>query len=153
MRNVKGSALVHERRRLQIAEATAGLFENSRMPMWIYDLRTLSFLAVNDAAVECYGYSREEFLAMTVRQLHLPAERSALLDGALKPPVSSVRERTWQHVKKDGTVIYLEVARSRRGFRGRERMFGHRKRCQRRQEIRVAVPDADGYHSLVGPAA
>ena len=44
---------VHEQRRLQIAEATAGLFENSRLPMWIYDLRTLSFLAVNDAAVEC----------------------------------------------------------------------------------------------------
>jgi PAS domain S-box-containing protein len=82
------------------------------MPMWIYDLRTLSFLAVNDAAVECYSYSREEFLAMTVRQLHLPAERSAVLDGALKSPVSSVRKRTWQHVKKDGTVIYVEVARS-----------------------------------------
>ena len=64
---------VHEQRRLQIAKATAGLFESSRLPMWIYDLRTLSFLAVNDAAVECYGYSREEFLAMTVGQLHLPA--------------------------------------------------------------------------------
>jgi len=86
------------------------------MPMWIYDLRTLSFLAVNDAAVECYSYSREEFLAMTVRQLHLPAERSAVLDGALKSPVSSVRKRTWQHVKKDGTVIYVEVVRSAVGF-------------------------------------
>ena len=84
--------------------------------MWIYDLRTLSFLAVNDAAVECYSYSREEFLAMTVRQLHLPAERSAVLDGALKPPVFSVRKRTWQHVKKDGTVIYVEVVRSAVGF-------------------------------------
>jgi PAS domain-containing protein len=55
---------VHEPRRL-IAKATAGLFENSRLPMWIYDLGTLSFLAVNDAAIECYGHSREEFLAMT----------------------------------------------------------------------------------------
>ena len=115
---MRGSALVHERRPLQIAEATAGLFENSRMPMWIYDLRTLSFLAVNDATVECYGYSREEFLAMTVRQLHLPAERSAVLDGVLKPPVFSVGKRTWQHVKKDGTVIYLEVARSAVEFAG-----------------------------------
>ena len=116
--NVKVSAPVHVQRRFQIAEATAGLFENSRLPMWIYDLRTLSFLGVNDAAVECYGYSREEFLAMTVRQLHLPAERSALLDGALKLPVSSVQERTWQHVKKDGTVIYVEVARSAVHFAG-----------------------------------
>jgi PAS domain S-box-containing protein len=82
------------------------------------DCLTLSFLGVNDAAVECYGYSREEFLAMTVRQLHLPAERSALLDGALKLPVSSAQERTWQHVKKDGTVIYVEVARSAVHFAG-----------------------------------
>jgi PAS domain S-box-containing protein len=86
--------------------------------MWIYDLRTLSFLAVNDAAVERYGYSREEFLAMTVRQLHLRAERSALLDGVLKSPVSSVQERTWRHVRKDGTVIYVEVARSAVDFAG-----------------------------------
>jgi PAS domain S-box-containing protein len=110
--SVERSVPVHEQRRLQIAKATAGLFENSRLPMWIYDLRTLSFLAVNDAAVECYGYSREEFLAMTVRQLHLPAERSALLDQVLKSPVFSALKRTWQHVKRDGTVIYVEVARS-----------------------------------------
>src|ERR1039457_4938530 len=109
---------VQDQRRLQIAEATAGLFENSGLPRWIYNLRTLAFLAVNDAAAECYGYSREEFLAMTVRQLHLPAERSAVLDGALKPPISSVGKRTWRHVKKDGTVIYLEVARSAVDFAG-----------------------------------
>jgi PAS domain S-box-containing protein len=115
---VKVSAPVHEQRRLQIAEAGAGLFENSRLPMWIYDLRTLSFLAVNEAAVACYGYSREEFLAMTVRQLHLPEERSALLDGVLESPLSPVQERTWRHVRKDGTVIYVEVARSAVDFAG-----------------------------------
>jgi len=109
---------VHEQRRLQIAKATAGLFENSRQPMWIYDLRTLSFLAVNDAAVESYGYSREEFLAMTARQLHLPAERSALLDQALRSPASASPKHTWQLVKQDGGVIYAEVARSAVDFAG-----------------------------------
>jgi PAS domain S-box-containing protein len=109
---------LQEQRRLQIAKATTGLFEASRLPMWICSLRTLAFLAVNDAAVECYGYSREEFLGMTVRQLHLPAERSALLDGVLKSPASAVQERTFRHVKKDGTVIYVEVARSAVTFAG-----------------------------------
>jgi PAS domain S-box-containing protein len=80
--------------------------------MWIYDLQTLSFLAVNDSAVERYGYSREEFLSMTVRQLHLPADMSAGLDGALRSPASTEREGIWRHVKKDGTVVYVEVARS-----------------------------------------
>jgi PAS domain S-box-containing protein len=55
---------------------------------------------------------------MTVRQLHLPAERSALLDEALKSPASSTRERTWRHVKKDGTVIYVEAALSAVNFAG-----------------------------------
>jgi PAS domain S-box-containing protein len=111
-RKVKVSAPAHEQRRLQIAEAQAGLFENSRLPMWIYDLQTLSFLAVNDSAVERYGYSREEFLSMTVRQLHLPADMSAGLDGALRSPASTEREGIWRHVRKNGTVVYVEVARS-----------------------------------------
>ncbi len=101
-----------DQRRLQIIEATAGLFENSGLPRWIYNLRTLAFLAVNDAAIECYGYSREEFLAMTVGQLHLPAERSGLLEGAPMSPPACWQDRTWRHVKKDGTVIYVKAARS-----------------------------------------
>ena len=111
---------VQEQSRLRIAEATAGLFEASPLPMWIYNLRTLAFLAVNEAAIKCYRYSREEFLATTVRQLHLPAERSAFLDGVLKAPASSAQERTWQHVKKDGTVIYVEIARSPVNFAGQK---------------------------------
>ena len=115
---MKVSTPIDEQRRLQIAEATAGLFDNSRQPMWIYDLGTLSFLAVNDAALECYSYSREEFLAIRAPQLHLPSERSPLLDEALKSPVPSMREQTWQHVKKDGTVIYVDGARSAVNFAG-----------------------------------
>ncbi len=86
--------------------------------MWIYSLKTLSFLAVNDAAVGCYGYSHDEFLGMTARQLHLTPERSAFLDRILRSPVPSGQERTWRHVKKDGTVIYVEVARSAVDFAG-----------------------------------
>src|ERR1035441_4755618 len=111
---------VQEQSRLHIAEATAGLFDASPLPMWIYNLRTLAFLAVNEAAIRCYRYSREEFLAATVRQLHLPAEWSARLDGVLKAPASSAQERTWRHVKKDGTVIYVEIARSPVNFAGQK---------------------------------
>jgi len=109
---------VPERGRARIAEAMAGLFENSHLPMWIYALRTLSFLAVNDAAVESYGYSREEFRSMTARQLHLRAERSPSLDVALSSPSSSQQERTARHVRKDGTVIYVEVTRFAVTFAG-----------------------------------
>ena len=103
---------------MQINEAMAGLFENSRLPMWIYDRHTLSFLAVNDAAVECYGYSHEEFHSMTMRQLYLRVERSPSLDAALSSPFSSQQERTWRHVRKDGTVIYVEGTRFDISFAG-----------------------------------
>ena len=51
------------------------LFERNPLPMWVYDVETLAFLAVNDAAVRHYGYSREEFLAMHDHR-HPPAPRS-----------------------------------------------------------------------------
>ena len=76
------SGQVPEQAHAQLAKATAGFFENGSLPMWIYDLSTLAFLAVNGAAAECYGYTHEEFLAMTARQLHLRAERTASLDAA-----------------------------------------------------------------------
>jgi PAS domain S-box-containing protein len=84
------------------------LFESNPHPMWVCDLKTLSFLAVNDTAVSRYGYSRDEFLSMTIKYIR-PAEHiAALLDnvGNLTPTNSS---GTWKHRKKDGTLIDVEV--------------------------------------------
>jgi len=103
------SGQVPEQAHAQLAKATAGFFENGTLPMWIYDLSTLAFLAVNGAAAECYGYSHEEFRAMTARQLHLRAERTASLDEVLSSPFSPQLERTWRHVRKDGTILYADV--------------------------------------------
>ena len=52
------------------------LFESNPLAMWVYDLETLRFLAVNNATVEQYGYSREQFLDMTIEQIR-PPERCA----------------------------------------------------------------------------
>jgi PAS domain-containing protein len=48
-------------------------FETAETPMWVYDVKSLAFLAVNDAAVRLYGYSRDQFLAMTILDIR-PAE-------------------------------------------------------------------------------
>lgn len=57
--------------------------------MWIYDVETLRFLAVNDAAVHTYGYSRDEFLAMTTGDCYLVArERTDLVLLASPVPFS-----------------------------------------------------------------
>jgi PAS domain S-box-containing protein len=59
------------------------LFDHNPNPMWVYDLETLRFLAVNDAAVYHYGYSRDEFFGMTIRDIR-PPEDLARLDENLR---------------------------------------------------------------------
>ncbi|MBI3959170.1 MAG: hypothetical protein HY328_10195, partial [Chloroflexi bacterium] len=56
------------------------LFHNHPLPMWVYDLETLAFLIVNDDAVEKYGYTRDEFLALTLKNIRPPEEVARLLD-------------------------------------------------------------------------
>jgi len=91
----------------EVVAATLSLFEGSRLPMWIYSLQTLAFLAVNDAAADFYGYTREELLAVTVRQLHLPADAPGL-PHLERMPLASEPKETWRHIKKDGTVVYVD---------------------------------------------
>ncbi len=52
------------------------LFQSNPHPTWVYDIETLRFLVVNDAAVARYGFSREEFLAMTINDI-LPEKHHA----------------------------------------------------------------------------
>ena len=56
------------------------LFDSNPHPMWIYDRETLAFLAVNDAAILSYGYSREEFLAKTIKDIRPPEDIPSLLE-------------------------------------------------------------------------
>ena len=93
------------------------LFEQNPNPMWVYDRETLRFLAVNDAAVEHYGYSRSQFLAMTVLQIR-PAEDVGPL---LADMTADASHGLWRHVTSAGSVIEVEVTgRDVRGFGGRD---------------------------------
>jgi two-component system, NarL family, sensor kinase len=86
------------------------LFENNPNPMWIYDAQTLTFLAANDAAIQYYGYSLDEFLNMTILDIRPSDDVSKLLNH-----MSRVRDLPythsgeWQHCKKDGSVIDVEI--------------------------------------------
>src|SRR5690348_11592344 len=55
------------------------LFEKSPVPMWVFDRDTLAFLEVNDAAVQHYGWSREEFLRMTIRDIRRSDDVAAVV--------------------------------------------------------------------------
>jgi PAS domain S-box-containing protein len=101
-------------------EHTQMLFEASPTPMWVYDAETLAFLAVNDAAIRHYGYSREEFLAMTIKDIRPPEDiPRMLIDVAARGGPGDPAPKTWRHVKKDGTVIHVEITAGRLDFEGR----------------------------------
>jgi PAS domain S-box-containing protein len=96
------------------------LFEVNPLPMWVYDAKTLRFLAVNEAAVRHYGYTRQEFLAMDITDIRPREEVEALLSdlrsrGGPGSPVPG----TWRHRKKDGTLIDVEITAGKVMFEGR----------------------------------
>ena len=99
------------------------LFESNPQPMWVYDVETLRFLAVNDAAVRRYGYSRAEFLAMTIMDIRSPEDAKLLADHLAKRQDEVDHAGQWRHRKKDGSVINVEITASRLSFGGRPAEF------------------------------
>jgi len=85
------------------------LFKNNPHPMWVYDLETLEFIAVNQAAVQHYGYTRDEFLNMTVADIRPPQELPRLLENISPVDVGIEFAGVGQHLKKDGTIIDVEI--------------------------------------------
>ncbi|HEY0371859.1 MAG TPA: PAS domain S-box protein [Thermoanaerobaculia bacterium] len=84
------------------------LFEMNPLPMWVYDYESLRFTDVNDAAVKHYGYSRTEFLRMTIRDIrpHGELERMQEAVAAATPRQGPGHFR---HIKKDGSMIDVEI--------------------------------------------
>ena len=78
--------------------------------MWIYDVETLDFLEVNEAALNYYGYSQEEFLSMNLRDVHPESEITKLLLDIETTDTQISQTYDWIHKKKDGELIPVEVA-------------------------------------------
>ena len=96
------------------------LFDYNPNPMWVYDDSTRQFLAVNEAAIERYGYSREEFLAMTRHDIRV--EEGAGVSRGIKTPSGREHDGSWngRHLKKDGSVIDVTVTSQGIAFDGHE---------------------------------
>lgn len=100
------------------------LFENNPQPMWVYDLETLAFLAVNQAAINHYGYSKAEFLAMTIADIRPPEDIPVLQEKfASLLAKGYANSGLWRHQKKDGRIIDVEVTSNALTFLGRPARF------------------------------
>jgi len=94
------------------------LFEANPHSMWVYDRKTLGFLAVNEAAIRQYGYSRAEFLLLTLPDLRpRPEDRVGESSGDPQGPKLKTAGFQW-HRKKDGQNIEVEVTSHTMDFDG-----------------------------------
>ncbi|MTI22585.1 PAS domain S-box protein [Fulvivirga sp. RKSG066] len=96
-------------------------FINTSTPMWVYCQQTLQFLEVNEAAIEKYGCTRDEFLQMTIKQIR-PAEEVAKLDLAIEQidKEGKVDSGAWLHQNKAGKTFYMHVHGSPIQFEGKK---------------------------------
>lgn len=124
------------------------LIENSPLPMWIYDLDTLHFLAVNGAAVHRYGYSQAEFLTMTINDLRPPEES----EGAGKPVDAGrlLKEwRGWRHRLRNGEIIEVELTTQGLRYEGYRAAFVIINNIKGRDRLRIASPETDDRFRLI----
>lgn len=85
------------------------LFKNNPVPMWVYDIESLCFLAVNEAAVALYGYRHDEFSSMAVSHLRPIEDRVSFANFLRALPDEQFIENIGQHWKADGTVVDVAV--------------------------------------------
>ena len=96
------------------------LFYKSPLPKWIYDEETLGFLEVNDTAIRSYGYSREEFLGMTILDIRPEEDKERLIMDVedVRSDPGTNRNSQWRHVKKNGEIIDVDITAHPIDFEG-----------------------------------
>jgi PAS domain S-box-containing protein len=118
------------------------LFESNPNPMWVYDHATLRFLAVNNAAIVKYGYSREEFLALSITDLRTPEDLPPLHAALARIGEGYDESGPWRHRRKDGTIILVYIISHLIEFEGRKARMVLPIDITRRLEAESAALDA-----------
>lgn len=111
------------------------LFDGNPHPMWIFDQDSLAFLKVNAAAIAHYGYSQEDFLSKTLRDIR-PAEDIPRMEHRLKDAGENpLHTGPWTHIRKDGSTIQVEVDSHRIKFEGKIARFSLVQDVTERQKL------------------
>lgn len=109
-----------KRKELELEESEkrySDLFHLSPQPMWVYDAESLQFQDINAAAIEHYGYSRNEFLTMKTTDILPKLNRKNIHN--LDQELAEISENS-QHQKKNGEIIQIELKRNKINFKGKE---------------------------------
>lgn len=87
------------------------IFYSNPNPMWIFDLETLAFLEVNQATIDQYGYTKEEFLSMTLKDITPEEDIASLMISAVKAISEyNAENELWRHITKSGEILFAELS-------------------------------------------
>ena len=119
------------------------LFDSNPHAMWVYDLQTLQFLAVNDAAVAQYGYTQEEFLTMTIKDIRPPEDVPRVL-ASVAQGIQGIEEGgVWRHLRRDGQVLDVEITSHTLEFMGRPAKLVRAHDVSRRNQAELALRESE----------
>jgi PAS domain S-box-containing protein len=124
------------------------LFTAHPEPIWVYDVETLRFLEVNDTAIQRYGYSRKEFLAMTIKDICPESDVPALVERSVLKPKDLDHSGPWRHRKKDGSLIDVETTTHDLVFGGRPARYLMAQDVTERQRFQLQLHQAQRMESL-----
>jgi two-component system cell cycle sensor histidine kinase/response regulator CckA len=116
------------------------LFEINPHPMWVFDVQSLEILEVNHAAILKYGYSRSEFLSMTILDIRPPEDIPAVRQSVRMRATGRLNAERWKHRKNDGTLIDVEITSHELSFYGRQAILAQARditeRLQNEEKLR-----------------
>ncbi|HET6620781.1 MAG TPA: PAS domain S-box protein [Dongiaceae bacterium] len=138
---------------LSAAPANSGIDENTRFrylfeqnptPMWVYDMASLAFLEVNEAALQHYGYTRAEFLAMRIVDIRPIEDVPKLLELTANRPPGLRHVGTWRHRIKSGAVIDVDIRSSTIAFAGHRAVLVVARDITQQQRAETALREIEG---------
>ena len=99
------------------------LVQKNPEPIFIYDIENLRFLEVNEAAVQLYGYSRDEFMQMDLTDLYTPEDIQTLLGSSSEDSDINAFAGPYRHKKKNGESVFVEISKTKFKFNEKDSFF------------------------------
>lgn len=144
------------------------LIQKNPEPIFIYDIDNLRFLEVNSAALEFYGYSRDEFLQMDLTDLYTPEDIQTLLGTTSNDDAINNFEGPFRHKKKNGESVFVEISKTKFNFNNKECFFNIIKNVSAQLELAktdqlfratyentsetILITDANGFIKFINEA-
>lgn len=141
------------------------LVQKNPEPIFIYDIENLRFLEVNDAAVQLYGYSRDEFLQMDLTDLYTPEDIQTLLGSSSEDSDINAFAGPYRHKKKNGESVFVEISKTKFKFNEKDSFFNIVKNVSAQLELEkknqlfkaafentsdiIIITDANGFMNFI----